>query len=82
MNVRTLVLLLVPLWAFCACHSTAPREDMVTAPDGLVVSYEIRGAGSLEGLTQDPLLFRQAKEFGYSDIQIACLVGRKRAAIG
>jgi carbamoyl-phosphate synthase large subunit len=36
---------------------------------------EIRGAGSLKRLAADPALFRQAKEFGYSDRQIAWLVG-------
>ncbi|MFH1476814.1 MAG: carbamoyl-phosphate synthase large subunit [Verrucomicrobiota bacterium] len=35
---------------------------------------EIRSAGSLEGLKQDAALFRQAKEFGYSDRQIAFLL--------
>jgi carbamoyl-phosphate synthase large subunit len=38
---------------------------------------EIRGAGSLEGLRADPALFRQAKEFGYSDRQIAWLLGSR-----
>jgi len=32
---------------------------------------EIKSAGSLSGLAADPPLFRQAKEFGYSDRQIA-----------
>ena len=32
---------------------------------------EIASAGSLDGLKKDPALFRQAKEFGYSDRQIA-----------
>ncbi|MBM4148059.1 MAG: carbamoyl-phosphate synthase large subunit [Lentisphaerae bacterium] len=36
---------------------------------------EIRSARTLEGLCRDPALFRQAKEFGYSDRQIAWLVG-------
>jgi len=35
---------------------------------------EIRTAGSLDGLKNDPALFRQAKEFGYSDRQIAYLL--------
>jgi carbamoyl-phosphate synthase large subunit len=35
---------------------------------------EIRNAGSLQDLEKDPLLFRQAKEFGYSDRQIAYLL--------
>ena len=35
---------------------------------------EIRSACSLEGLKKDELLFRQAKEFGYSDRQIAHLL--------
>jgi carbamoyl-phosphate synthase large subunit len=34
----------------------------------------IAEAGSLAGLTADPPLFRQAKEFGYSDRQIAWLL--------
>ena len=35
---------------------------------------EIRGAGSLQGLCSDTPLLRQAKEFGYSDRQIAWLL--------
>jgi len=35
---------------------------------------EIKSAGSLEGLKNDPLLFRQTKEMGYSDRQIAFLL--------
>ena len=34
---------------------------------------EIRSAGSVAGLKADPALFRQAKEFGYSDRQLAWL---------
>ncbi len=36
---------------------------------------EIRNAGTLSGLKADPALFRQAKELGYSDVQIAFLLG-------
>ncbi len=36
---------------------------------------EIRGAKSLAGLVKDAALFRQSKEFGYSDRQIAHLTG-------
>ncbi|MFW5802588.1 MAG: carbamoyl-phosphate synthase large subunit [Verrucomicrobiota bacterium] len=36
---------------------------------------EIRGATDLEGLRADPALFRQAKEFGFCDHQIAHLLG-------
>jgi len=36
---------------------------------------EIRSAGALEGLRNDPALFRQAKEFGYADRQLAFLLG-------
>ena len=36
---------------------------------------EIAGAGDLDGLKNDPALFRQAKEFGYSDVQIGHLLG-------
>ncbi|WDE95505.1 carbamoyl-phosphate synthase large subunit [Lentisphaera profundi] len=41
-----------------------------------LVAYEgeIQSAGDLEGLTADAALFRQAKEFGYSDPQIAYLL--------
>jgi carbamoyl-phosphate synthase large subunit len=41
-----------------------------------LVAYdaEIQSAGSLGGLTADPALFRQAKEFGYSDRQLAFLL--------
>ncbi len=35
---------------------------------------EIKTAGSLAGLAEDPALFRQTKEFGYSDKQIAYLL--------
>ena len=38
---------------------------------------EIRSAGSLENLAKDEALFRQAKEFGYSDIQIGYIFGKK-----
>jgi carbamoyl-phosphate synthase large subunit len=34
----------------------------------------IAGAGTLAGMSADPALFRQAKEFGYSDRQIAWLL--------
>ncbi len=37
---------------------------------------EIRAAGSLEALCKDKDLFRQAKEFGYSDIQIGYIFGK------
>ncbi len=42
---------------------------------------ELRGAGTLDGLKNDPALFRQAKEFGYSDTQIAFLLNDKEAAV-
>ncbi len=35
---------------------------------------EIKSAGSLDGLKEDKLMFRQAKEFGFSDKQIAYLL--------
>ena len=35
---------------------------------------EISGAGSISNLTNDAALFSQAKEMGYSDCQIACLL--------
>ncbi|SHL54369.1 carbamoyl-phosphate synthase large subunit, partial [Fibrobacter sp. UWEL] len=37
---------------------------------------EIKSAGSLENLCKDKDLFRQAKEFGFSDIQIGYLFGK------
>lgn len=42
-----------------------------------LVAYEdeIKGAGDLPGLIKDEALFRQAKEFGYSDHQLAFLLG-------
>jgi len=41
-----------------------------------LVAYEdeISSAGSVSGLIKDPALFRQAKEFGYSDRQLAYLL--------
>ena len=41
-----------------------------------LVAYEdeIKSAGSINGLKADPALFRQSKEFGYSDRQIAFLL--------
>lgn len=42
---------------------------------------EIHGAGSLEALTDDPALFTQAKQFGYSDKQLAWLTGSGESAV-
>jgi carbamoyl-phosphate synthase large subunit len=42
---------------------------------------EIRTAGSLDGLKKDLPLFRQAKELGFSDRQMAFLLGAKEGAI-
>ncbi|MDA0576741.1 MAG: carbamoyl-phosphate synthase large subunit [Verrucomicrobia bacterium] len=42
---------------------------------------EIRRAGTLEGLKADPALWRQAKEFGYSDKQTAWLLGSTEDAV-
>ncbi len=42
---------------------------------------EIRSAGTLDGLAADEALFRQAKEFGYSDRQIAFLLGTREDAV-
>jgi carbamoyl-phosphate synthase large subunit len=53
-------------------------EELVAFED------EIRSAGSLDGLKRDKALFRQIKELGYSDRQIAwllgCLEGEVRSA--
>ena len=42
---------------------------------------EIRSANDLDGLVADDRLFRQAKEFGYSDRQIAYLIGDNEDAV-
>jgi carbamoyl-phosphate synthase large subunit len=42
---------------------------------------EIRSANDLDGLVADDTLFRQAKEFGYSDRQIAYLIGDDEDAV-
>ena len=42
---------------------------------------EIKGAGSLDQLKNDPVLFRQIKEFGYSDRQIAFLLNSDEKSI-
>ncbi len=42
---------------------------------------ELRRVGSLDRLARDPAFFRQAKEFGYSDTQIAWLLGEKEEAV-
>jgi len=42
---------------------------------------EIRSAGTLAGLEADSALFRQAKSFGFSDRQIAWLLGAKEAEV-
>jgi carbamoyl-phosphate synthase large subunit len=44
-----------------------------------LVEYEneIRSAKNLDGLLNDPLLFEQAKEFGFSDRQIANILSEK-----
>ncbi|MFA4944244.1 MAG: carbamoyl-phosphate synthase large subunit [Lentisphaeria bacterium] len=42
---------------------------------------EIRAAGSLANLAGDAALFRQAKEFGYSDRQLAWLTGAAEAQV-
>jgi carbamoyl-phosphate synthase large subunit len=44
-----------------------------------LVEYEeeIRSAKNLDALAKDPLLFEQAKEFGFSDKQIANILGEK-----
>ena len=48
-----------------------------------LVAYEdeIKTAGSIAGLKADPALFRQAKEFGYSDRQIAFLLSSDETSV-
>jgi carbamoyl-phosphate synthase large subunit len=42
---------------------------------------EIRSTGSLEGLAGDPVLFAQAKQFGYSDRQLAYLTESEESMV-
>lgn len=42
---------------------------------------EIQAAGSIEKLSSDPALFRQAKELGYSDRQIAFLLNTNEISV-
>lgn len=42
---------------------------------------EIRSAGTLAGLEADSALFRQAKSFGFSDRQIAYLLGTTESEV-
>ena len=42
---------------------------------------EIRSAGAIEGMRENPALFRQAKEMGYSDRQIAWLLKGREADV-
>ena len=42
---------------------------------------EIKSAETLDGLAADPALFRQAKEFGYGDRQLAFLLGSEETAV-
>jgi carbamoyl-phosphate synthase large subunit len=48
-----------------------------------LVAYEneIKSAGTLAGLQKNPALFRQIKEMGYSDRQIACLLESNEIAV-
>jgi carbamoyl-phosphate synthase large subunit len=50
-------------------------EELVAFED------EIRSSGSLENLKRDQALFRQIKELGYSDRQIAWLLGSQESAV-
>lgn len=42
---------------------------------------EIKSAENIGNLTEDPALFRQIKEFGYSDVQIAFLLGTSETEV-
>jgi len=42
---------------------------------------ELRTAGTVDGMKRDPALLRQAKEFGYSDAQIAWLLNATEDAV-
>ncbi len=53
----------IDFWYLRHLHELAAFED------------EISSAGDLEGLRSAPALFRQAKEMGYSDNQIAWILG-------
>ncbi|QSH42324.1 carbamoyl-phosphate synthase large subunit [Lentisphaerota bacterium ZTH] len=52
----------IDVWFLRHMHELAAFED------------EISAAGSLDGMKKDPALFRQAKEFGFSDRQLAWLL--------
>ena len=56
-------------WFLAHLHQLTQFED------------ELRSVGSIDGLCADPALFRQAKELGYSDRQIAWLLGCDETAV-
>ncbi len=59
----------IDFWFLRHMHELAAYED------------EIRSVGNLEGLKADKALLLQAKEFGYSDRQIAYLIGSDEVTI-
>ena len=63
-------------WSVEAVHACTRIDPWFLRHIEELAAYEdeIRSAGSLEGLKQDGALFRQAKELGYSDCQIAHLL--------
>ncbi len=56
-------------WFLRHMHELAMYED------------EIKSAGNLDGMKNDPALFLQAKEFGYSDRQLAWMLGSNEREI-
>ena len=63
-------------WSVEKIYQTCKIDYWFLAHLEELVAYEdeIKSAGSLEGLKSDTALFRQTKEFGYSDKQIAFLL--------
>jgi len=63
-------------WSMEKVHELCSVDPWFLSHFAELAAYEeeIKSAGSLTALAQDQPLFRQAKEFGYSDIQIAYLL--------
>jgi carbamoyl-phosphate synthase large subunit len=66
-------------WGIEKIHSFTKIDPWFLQQFIELVEYEneIRSAKNLEGLVNDPALFEQAKELGFSDKQIACILGEK-----
>ena len=64
-------------WSVDRVHALSGVDPWFLRQIEEIIAYEgeIAGAGNLAGLEADPALFAQAKEFGFSDKQIAALLG-------